>query len=112
MARRSEPYPELGEGVSPDPRRGPDVSLTGRRRQTLALQLGKCHSESARGREQAVVVAGQLHGLTLPADEVDGREMKRVEGANGNRKGLLREPRPAVSTPPASVARSTFAQRR
>jgi len=88
----------------PKGRRSADAAYRGG-----ASQLQKCDPEGARRHEQEAVIAGELHGLTLPADEVDGREMKRVEGANGNRKGLLREPRPAVSTPPASVARSTFA---
>jgi hypothetical protein len=64
------------------------MSLVGRQRQTPALELGKRDSKGAPRRDQEVVVAGQLHRLALPVDEIDRCEMERVEGANGSRKGL------------------------
>ena len=59
-------------------------------RQTRLLHFGQRYSEGVRRSKQADVVAGQLDGLTLPADEIDRREMKCVEGAHRNRKGLQR----------------------
>ena len=67
---------------------GPEVSPGQPPPAHPALQLGKFDAESARRREQAAVVAGELDSFPLPADEIDRREMKRVEGPHRNRKGL------------------------
>ena len=65
------------------------VRVAGRCRRRTAAVLHSSESVIPRARrhDQAVVKAGEFDGLPLPADEVDGREMKRVEGAHEGGEG-------------------------
>jgi hypothetical protein len=48
------------------------------------------NSKRAGGSQHAVVVAGQLYGLTLLLKKIDGCQMDRVEGSDRSRKWFQR----------------------
>ena len=54
------------------------------------LQRGDRKFQLARGRQQACIVARDMHLLTLPAQEIHRREMNRVQRSHWLRERLER----------------------
>ena len=62
--------------------------VVGMHRILRSVEVSEGHAQGARYGEHAAVVAGKLNGLPLAPEELERRQMQRIQGSRGHGKGV------------------------